>query len=458
MNPLNDKTCVWKASVPEPGRFGSYLFLQGPASMFFSRLAAALRDRGHRVWRINFNGGDRAFWKLPGAVDYLGNRRDFSSFIIRRFAEHAITDLVLLGDCRPLHKLAIDAARIFGVRTHVFEEGYIRPNWITLEQSGVNGFSSLPREIGAFLRAAGRLPAEPFEARIASRLSRRAVDDVRYSMSTMLLAWRYSNYERHWPYGQISEYYHGGRRLLSRVIDGRRRVRAIAEVMQGGREYYVFPMQVDVDSQIIFHSRFKGQAEVIKLILRSFARNAPKKSMLVITEHPLETSPANWRKLVKEQAAAFDVASRVAFFQGGSPRELLAKCRGIVVVNSTTGHQGLELGVPVIALGPAVFNLPGLTFQGGLDRFWKEACPADAAWVRAYRKVVIHRTQLNGGFFSKEGIALAVANAVPRMEAAGREAPLAEDGAGIYPLCGDGIFGKAMPNPILAAPRQEKFM
>jgi capsular polysaccharide export protein len=90
------------------------------------------------------------------------------------------------------------------------------------------------------------------------------------------------------------------------------------------------------------------------------------------------------------------------------------------VVNSTTGHLGLELGVPVIALGPAVFNFPGMTFQDGLDRFWQEARPADLAWVKAFRSVVIERTQLNGGFFSKSGIKLAVANAVPRIEAVSR--------------------------------------
>ncbi len=391
--------------------------MQGPASLFFSDLASALRQRGHRVWRINFNGGDRAFWKLPGAIDYLGEQQNFSSFIIRQFAERSITDLVLLGDCRPLHKRAIEAARFFGVRTHIFEEGYIRPNWITLEQSGVNGFSSLPREISAFQRAALRLPGEPIPIEIPSKFSQRATEDVIYNISTMLMAWRYSNYQRHWPYSQVTEYFHGGRRLLARMLKRRSLERAVMEIVDGGRPYYVFPMQVDVDSQITFHSQFKGQAEVIKTIIKSFARGAAKNSMLVITEHPLETSPVNWKKIVHGQAAVFAVASRVRFLPGGSPKELLEKSQGIVVVNSTTGHQGLELGIPVIALSPAVFNMPGITFQGGLDRFWQEARAAEPDLVAAYRKVVIHRTQLNGGFFSKKGLACAVANAVPALEA-----------------------------------------
>ena len=378
-------------------------------------------------------GGDRSFWKLPGSIDYLGDQAGFYAFVVRQFAERSITDLVLLGDCRPLHRLAIEAARFSGVRTHIFEEGYIRPNWITLEQSGVNGFSALPNDIGVFRLAADQLPPEPLPVDVPSRLSRRAVDDVIYSMSTMLMAWRYANYERHWPYGQFTEYFYGGRRLFSRAVNGRRLEREINRITNSGRKYFVFPMQVDVDSQLVFHSRFDGQAEVIKLILQSFANKAPKNALLVITEHPLETSPTNWRKLVKAQAVACGIASRVEFFAGGSPNELLAASRGIVVVNSTTGHQGLELGVPVIALSRAVFNLPGLTFQAGLDRFWNESSPADPDLFKAYRKVVIHRTQLNGGFFSKTGIAHAVANAVPRIEAASLryDIPAGEDNLGV---------------------------
>jgi capsular polysaccharide export protein len=403
--------------LKSPAR-SSFLFLQGPASLFFSRLAAALHARGHQVARINFNGGDRAFWHHRGGVDFLDTAQNFPAFLARQFSERGITDIVLLGDCRPLHKLAIEAARVSGIKAHIFEEGYIRPNWVTLEQFGVNGFSALPRDIAAFTAAAALLAPHPPPVEILSRLPRRALDDVIYSSATALMAWRYRNYKRHWPYGQLQEYFYGGRRVLARMIRRRARERNIQDIIYSGSKYYVFPMQVDVDSQIIFHSAFNGQAEVLRLILESFSRQAPPDSLLVITEHPLETSPTNWRKVVAAEAAACGVSARVRFIPGGSPTELLMACRGIIVVNSTTGHQGLELGIPVIALSRAVFNIPGVTFQDGLDRFWTQAQPADFKLVDAFRQVVIDRTQLNGGFFSRQGMALAVANAVPQIEAA----------------------------------------
>jgi capsular polysaccharide export protein len=41
----------------------SFLFLQGLASWFFDRLGRTLAERGHSVHRVNFNGGDRLFWR-----------------------------------------------------------------------------------------------------------------------------------------------------------------------------------------------------------------------------------------------------------------------------------------------------------------------------------------------------------------------------------------------------------
>jgi len=54
-----------------------FLFLQGLASWFFDRLGRALLARGHRVHRVNFNGGDRAFWHLSGAVDFCGREHEW---------------------------------------------------------------------------------------------------------------------------------------------------------------------------------------------------------------------------------------------------------------------------------------------------------------------------------------------------------------------------------------------
>lgn len=394
---------------------GSFLFLQGPASLFFSRLGQALRARGHQVWRINFNGGDRAFWRLPGATDYLGHEADFKTFLARYLDKQPITDIVLLNDCRPLHEQALDVAKARNIATHIFEEGYIRPNWITLEHSGVNGFSSLPKETDEMIAMATRLPPVDLVP-VLNNFARRAVDDVLYNAATLMMSWRYRHFKRHWPYGQMAEYAYGGKRFIQRWLHGRQRIHDIAQFTNTPGGYYIFPLQIEADSQIRAHSPFLGQTEVIQQVIASFTHNAPPGAKLVITEHPLETSPINWRKIVAEQAAIAGVADRVAFLAGGSPSELLQASRGIIVINSTIAQNALELGVPVIALGNAIFNLPGITFQNGLDKFWLEARPADPRLVEAFQHVVIYKTQINGSFFTDNGITLAVTNALPRLE------------------------------------------
>ena len=112
-----------------------FLFLQGPPGPFFARLGSALTGAGHRVHRINFNGGDRLYW--PGrATNYRGRQEEWPRFFEEFTSRHGVTDLVLFGDCRPLHRAAHGLATINRLRIHVFEEGYLRPDWVTLEADG----------------------------------------------------------------------------------------------------------------------------------------------------------------------------------------------------------------------------------------------------------------------------------------------------------------------------------
>src|SRR5579872_3777279 len=136
----------------------AFLFLQGLPTRFFERLGSALTERGHTVHRVNFNGGDRVFWRLPNSVDFRGREHEWPEFLDRLLVEKAISDIVLFGDCRPMHRSAIHLAERRSVLVHVVEEGYMRPGWITFEQGGVNGYSSLPKDPAWYLERAATLP------------------------------------------------------------------------------------------------------------------------------------------------------------------------------------------------------------------------------------------------------------------------------------------------------------
>jgi capsular polysaccharide export protein len=82
------------------------------------------------------------------------------------------------------------------------------------------------------------------------------------------------------------------------------------------------------------------------------------------------------------------------------------------------GVPALTVGVPVMAMGHAIYDMPELTFQGGLDDFWCNGTAPNAALFDAFRRVLVAQTQVNGGFYSDTGLRLAVEGAVTRLEAA----------------------------------------
>jgi capsular polysaccharide export protein len=93
--------------------------------------------------------------------------------------------------------------------------------------------------------------------------------------------------------------------------------------------------------------------------------------------------------------------------------------KGMVTINSTSGTLALDMGIPVVALGHAVFDIPDVTFQDGIDRFWKEAVPPDPETFNAFRRVLVERCLIPGGFFSEEALEKVVRHAVARFEGKG---------------------------------------
>ena len=126
--------------------------------------------------------------------------------------------------------------------------------------------------------------------------------------------------------------------------------------------------------------------------------------------HPLDPGFVNYGRLVGRLCREMGVAARVDYVDTGDASALVPRARGIVTVNSTVGTSSLMLNRPAIALGTAIYNLPGLTFQGPLDDFWREAPAPDAELFRLFRNTVIHTTQLHGGFYTRESTALAAKN------------------------------------------------
>ncbi|WP_260986407.1 capsule biosynthesis protein [Bordetella genomosp. 13] len=393
----------------------SFVLLQGVSSPFFRELGLQLRNAGCRVSKVNFTVGDQYYWRGPDAEAYRGTVEQLPAFYEALFARKAATDLVVFGDQRPIHRCGVEIARRSGLRVHVFEEGYFRPYWLTLERGGVNANSQLPRDAGWYREVGKRLPRYGNGQAFTSSFLVRAWHDVVYNSHGLRNRWQYPGYQGHAPHSAWTEYAAYVRKALSSRSRARRDVLAVNTLIRQDRLFFLLPLQLNSDSQIRHHSLFGNMATLAERVMRSFAQSAPAHAVLVVKNHPLDPGIDRHEHDVRRLANQLGIQDRVVFLESGHLPTLLSHAAGVVTVNSTVGGSALVHARPTIALGKAIYDLPGLTFQGGLDAFWHDAEPPDMTLFQHFRNVVIHTTQVNGGFYTREGISMAVQRGVERM-------------------------------------------
>lgn len=392
------------------------MLLQGLMGPFFHELGKGLIARGHKVFKVNFNGGDRLYWRLANGIDYTGSLADWPQTFSGLLDTHQITDIMLFGDCRDHHTGALEICRARNIRAWVFEEGYIRPDWVTMELGGVNGHSSLPRDPQWYRDAAAALPPLPEHKRVLSSFRRRATQGLFYNAADVLTRWRFKGWTNHRPWHPLVEGAGWARKLNSRQLREQRAVQLIERLEADSARYFLFPLQLDSDAQIRLHSPFAGVADALKVVIDSFAAHAPADVRLVVKEHPLDNGVRDWELEARDLALRAGVEDRVDYLAWGDIEAVAERALGMVTINSTSGTLGLARGLPVIVLGTAIYDMPALTCQDGLDRFWTQATPPDPETFAAFRRVLIDRCLIPGGFFSDDAVAKVVEHAIARFE------------------------------------------
>ncbi len=376
-----------------------------------------MKAQGHEIHKINFCAGD-IFYGSGQSTSWFNKTPNYlADFLQGIYQRYGITDQVLFGDQRPVHQPAVQLANQRGIRNHVFEEGYFRPRWITLEREGVNNHSLLPHDPRWYWEVGGRLEDEPPAIAFKSSFLDRAIHDVAYHVAGLLNPLIFPGYKNHAGISAPMEYAGYIKRFTHlRFIREREKIRA-RRIALGNAPFYVLPLQLNTDAQIRHHSQFSDMKELIEHVLASFARHAPADAHIVIKNHPLDIGWMNYPKIVADCEKQFDIVGRVHYLEEGGWAMLGSNARGVVTVNSTAGTVALEYGVPLKALSDPIYNLPGLACQLPLDDFWHEGTRPNVELFKRFRRCVLHATQVNGGFYSGEAIALAVQNSVPVLTA-----------------------------------------
>jgi capsular polysaccharide export protein len=383
-----------------------YLFLQGPHGPFFARLGRMLERAGATVWRVGFNAGDRAFWRdRRSFLPFHGAHEEWPRTFETLIAEKGVTDLVLYGDTRPVHAQAIKAAKARGMRVHVFEEGYMRPYWVTYERNGTNGNSRLMEMTVPEMRKA--LENSDMDAPLPPAswgdMRQHIFYGALYHGCVMLLNRRYRNFRSHRTLGVTQEFKLYLQRLLlmpAQAID--RRI-ATWRIRHGGFPYHLALLQLEHDSSFQMHSPFSSMTEFLDTVVDGFAKGAPPHHHLVVKAHPLEDGRAPIRRELKRLARNAGIADRVHYVRGGKLAQLLDEARSAVTVNSTAAQQVLWRGIPLRTFGAAVYAKPEFVSTKPLQDFFAGAERPDRRAYTDYRRYLLETSQVAGGFYSASG-------------------------------------------------------
>lgn len=386
-----------RASFQQLARNSRVLLLQGPNGPFFSRLRDRLTASGSSVWKVNFNGGDDLFYAGPQVIRFSDPMPLWDPFLRDLLERLRIDAVAVFGSSRRHHRIAARIAKELGIGFWVFEEGYIRPDYITLELGGVNADSPM-----ASLRLED-IPALPMQAKgrtFKHAFAKMAWWSFCYFASGMALGWRYPDYRHHKPFRPHEaalwlralyrkRYY---RRIEKPIAD-----RLLAETHP---PFFLVALQVYNDSQIRVHSPWRRIEDFIEWTIHSFAHHAPGETLLVFKHHPMDRGHTSYAEIISQSAARFGAADRVVYVHDVHLPSLMHRCDGVVTINSTAGLQAMYHRVPVIALGRCFYAKEGLTYQGSLDHFWKDPGTVDVAAYRRFRNYLVHCSQINSSFYA----------------------------------------------------------
>lgn len=381
-----------------------FLFLQGPHGPFFFQLAHMLRQSGARIARVGFNAGDRVFWpERHSYTAFNAPQGEWSARFQDLIARKGITDLVLYGDTRPIHVQALKIARDAGLRTHIFEEGYLRPYWVSYEREGANGHSALMQMSIAQMARRRREMDElmPRPPALWGDMREHMLYGALYHAIVMIGTPAYRHFKPHREQPITTETRHYARKLLRLPLHIVQRRRITRAILRRPNPYHLALLQLDHDENFRRHSPFEDSPSFLKAIIAGFASGAPSHHHLVVKAHPLETGRKPLQRITRDLAHAAGIADRVHYVPGGKLAPLLTEARSAVTVNSTAGQQVLLHGIPLKAFGAAVYDKPELVSDQPLPDFFADPRPPLADAYATYRHFLMATSQLPGGFYAR---------------------------------------------------------
>lgn len=375
-----------------------YLLLQGPMGPFFSDLTGWLLSQGREVTTVIFNGGDYFYNRRNRYELYTKTVNEFPSWLKKMWEQYNFDTIICFGDCRPLHRTASSWSRSKKIQFLVFEEGYLRPHFITLEKEGVNAFSPLPRD-PQFYR--NYTPCEEQEIKhFTQSIAKRNIHAAWYYVMGNIYKKKFPNYKHHKSFSPLYEarcWIRAWYRKKWYALLQHNRLNYLTKNLDN--HYFLAILQVYNDSQIRNHSSYNDVRDYINEVMYSFSKNACSTDYLVFKHHPMDRGHRFYGPLIKKLEAKYHVKGRIIYIHDLSMPKLLTHSKGVITINSTAGISALIHNKPLKVMGKAIYDMKGLTYQENLNSFWKKHHNPDMALLKKFRSYLLQYTQINNIFY-----------------------------------------------------------
>ncbi len=295
------------------------------------------------------------------------------------------------------------------LRIWVLENGYFRPDWITVEQDGVNARSGLARHRSAYDPPIPEIvPARP----VGRALPHHVANISWYHFLQFLVRpFAFRHYAQPYTTPAWLQCASHIRRYFGLML--RSSHEADARVIRARGPFFIACLQREGDAQLLRYSHYADNTAFLAEVLTSFAGHAPADARLVVKNHPLDPGLVDLRRMTRVLAIERGIADRVDFIDGGNLAQLCRASNGMVVNNSSAALSALGFKTPVKVLGQAFFDFDGLTDQQTIDAFWTNPRTPDPDLFIRFRAHVIQQTQVNGNYHEPKALsptAKAVAN------------------------------------------------
>lgn len=363
------------------------LILQADWEGGMCKVARDLQRAGVDVRKVCFSFSDKLYhYNGIDCVEYKKPLIEFEQWLREYIREHHVDTLILYNQHRPYNEVGWKLAHELELECLVLELGLLRPDFTTIFTKETEPFSFFSKHWKQIKSAP--LPDTPVESYERTARSDSTVKLTKMGLSVLAsrIFMRLGSYKLFIDQRKLSlrhhlfALYHSLFRYAARSYQKEMKDHYWEEKAD---TYFLAPLQVHCDSQIILKSDFVTIEQFIDHVAESFLEHAPADKKLVFKVHPMDRGYRDYTAIIDKYNRACG-EERFIYLDRIHLPSALSHAAGCITINSSVGLSALQHKTPTICLGKAVYDLPSLTSQDGLDSFWANPSPVKASAVEKF--------------------------------------------------------------------------